>query len=193
MDEARRSASSRKAYRSHVTSLLKKVEELTGNGTLTTVEEPHLTTLVTTVEQLESKRTTLAELDAKIADSITEPDELETEIFKAVEIQDTISEYTHLAKRVIDRSEHQPQVPTAAPLNVNAPPYQPPSVNTTGTAKETQVTNTSTTLTHSDTENTDTLENTDSLENTQQSGVTDREVTTPLVNVTPNSPHVCPN
>ena len=125
------------------------------------------------------------ELDAKIADSITEPDELETEIFKAVEIQDTISEYTHLAKRVIDRSEHQPQVPTAAPLNVNAPPYQPPSVNTTSTAKETQVTNTSTTLTHSDTENTDTLENTDSLENTQQSGVTDREATTPLVNVTP--------
>ena len=123
MDEPHRLISSRKAYRSHVTRLLKKVEEITGNETVSTVEEPQLTALITLVEQLESKSSTLTELDTKIAEHITDPDELENEIFRAVEIQDSISERTRLAKRVIDKSEHpQPQLPL---LNVDATPYQP--------------------------------------------------------------------
>ena len=97
-----------------------KVEEITGNETVSTVEKPQLTALMTSVEQLESKSSTL---DTKIAEHITDPDELENEIFRAVEIQDSISERTHLAKGVIDKSERpQPQLPL---LNVDVTPYQP--------------------------------------------------------------------
>jgi len=132
MDETHRLISSRKAYRSHVTRLVKKIEEITGNGIVSTVEEPHLTTLIASVEQLESKSCTLTELDTKIAERITDADELENEIFRAVEIQDSISEYIRLAKRMIDKSEHpQPQSPTVTPLNVDATPYQPAQTNPT--------------------------------------------------------------
>ena len=56
MDESHRLISSRKAYRSHVTRLLKKVEEITGNGTVSTVEEPQIIALITSVEQLEQEQ-----------------------------------------------------------------------------------------------------------------------------------------
>ena len=124
MDEIRRLISSRKAYRSHVTRLLKKVEEITGNGTISTIEEPHLSALITTVEQLESKSSTLTELDKQIAERTADPEELENEIFRAVEIQDSISDCIGFTKRMIDRSE-QPQPPTVPLLNVDAIPYQP--------------------------------------------------------------------
>ena len=156
MDAANQSASSRKAYRSHVTCLLKKIEEITGNGTVPTVEEPQLTSLITTVEQLESKSSILTELDSKGAEAITDPDQLESEIFRAVEIQDSISEYTRLAKRIIDRSEcPQPQPLTAPPLNANAAPYQPVQTNltppsTVGEQSATDVPNITTTLSHSE-------------------------------------------
>ena len=130
MNEAVKSASSRKAYRSHVTRLVKKIKELTGNGTLSTIKEPQLTSLIATVEQLESKSSILIELDSKVAEAITDPDELESDIFRAIEIQDSISEYTCLAKRIIQRSEC-PQLPTGPPLNVNATPYQPTQSNVT--------------------------------------------------------------
>ena len=108
------------------------IEEITSNGTFPTVEEPYLTTLMTSVEQLESKGSILKELDTKIAEHMTNPDELENEIFRAVEIQDSISECTCLAKRIIDMSEHlQPQPPTVPLLNVDATPYQPVQANPT--------------------------------------------------------------
>ena len=68
MEEAHRLVSSRKAYRSHVIRLLRKVEEITQNGTVPMIEEPYLTTLITSVEQLESKSSILQELDTKIAE-----------------------------------------------------------------------------------------------------------------------------
>ena len=124
MDEICRLISSRKAYRSHMTCLLKKVEEITGNGTVSTSEEPHLSTLITSVEQLESKSSTLTELDTQIAEHTSDPEELENEILRAVEIHNSISECTGLPKRMIDRSEW-PQPPTVSLLNVDAIPYQP--------------------------------------------------------------------
>ena len=123
MEEAHRFISS---YHSHVTHLLRKVEEITGNGIVPIVEEPNLSTLMATVEQLESKSSILEDLDAKIAQSMTDPDELENKVFKAVEIQDSIAQCIHHAKRIISRSEHpQPLPPTESPLNVEATPYQP--------------------------------------------------------------------
>ena len=107
-----------------MTCLLKKVEEITGNGTVSTSEEPHLSTLITSVEQLESKSSTLTELDTQIAEHTSDPEELENEILRAVEIQNSISECTGLPKRMIDRSEW-PQPPTVSLLNVDAIPYQP--------------------------------------------------------------------
>ena len=112
-----------------MTLLLRKVQETTGDGTVL-VEEPHLTALMTSVEQLESKSSVLEELDTKIAGHMTDPDELENEIFKAVEIQDSISEATRLAKRIISKSEHSRSLPhTISPLNVDAIPYQPAQTN----------------------------------------------------------------
>ena len=113
-----------KAYHSHVTRLLKKVEEITRNGTVSTIEEPHFSALITSVEQLESKGSTLMELDTQIAEHTTDPEELENEIFRAVEIQDSISECIGLAKRMIERCE-RPQPPTVPLLNVDAILYQP--------------------------------------------------------------------
>ena len=107
-----------------MTCLLKKVEEITGNGTVSTIEEPHLSALITSVEQLESKSSTLTKLDTQIAERTTDPEELENEIFRAVEIQDSFSECVGLAKRMIDKSEW-PQPPTVPLLNVDAIPYQP--------------------------------------------------------------------
>lgn len=108
--------------------LLKRIEELTGNGAIPTVEEPQLTSLITSVEQLESKACTLTELDTKVAEAITDADELEGEIHvsRAVEIQDLISEHTSIAKWIINHSETpQAQQPIAPLLNANAVPYQP--------------------------------------------------------------------
>ena len=124
MDEICQLILSQKAYRSHMTCLLKKVEEITRNGTVSTSKEPHLSTLITSVEQLESKSSTLTELDTQIAEHTSNPEELENEILRAVEIQNSISECTGLPKRMIDRSE-RPQPPTVSLLNVDAIPYQP--------------------------------------------------------------------
>jgi len=140
MDEVHRSASSRKAYRSLVTCLIEKIEELTGNGTISTVEEPQLTDLIAAVEHLESKSSILLELDTKVAQAmvaqaITDPEELEGDIYQAIEIQDSISEYTRRAMRITNHSE-RPQPPTAPPLNVNATPYQPSQGNLPNTSEE---------------------------------------------------------
>jgi len=160
MDEVHRSASSRKAYRSHLTRLIKKIEELTRNGTISTIEEPQLMDLIAAVEHLESKSSILLELDTKVAQAITDPEELEGDIYRAIEIQDSISEYTHRAKRIINRSE-RPQPPTAPPLNVNATPYQLSQGNLPNTSEE-QVDAPTTEMTQSsmypDSENTEPIE-----------------------------------
>ena len=98
-------------------------------NSLSTIEEPQLTSLIATVEQLESKS---SNLNLKVAEAITDliTDYWLSDIFRAIEIQDSISEYTCLAKRIIERSERL-QLPTGPPLNVNATPYQPPQSNVT--------------------------------------------------------------
>ena len=92
-----------------VTCFPNKINEITNkSGTVVTIEEPHLTMLVTLIKQFESKCTTLMELDTKIAELIIDRDELEFEVFKAVEMQDTVSYIICLAKRIVERSV-QPQ------------------------------------------------------------------------------------
>ena len=88
-----------------VTRFLNKINEITNkSGTVVTIEEPQLTKLVTLIKQFESKCTALMELDTKIVELIIDHDELEFEVFKAVEMQDTVSYIICLAKRIVERS-----------------------------------------------------------------------------------------
>ena len=64
MEEACRFISLQKAYCLHTTRLLRRVEEITENGTVCIIEDPNLTALMAIVEQLES---ILEDLDRKIA------------------------------------------------------------------------------------------------------------------------------
>ena len=126
MEGIQRSVASRKAYRSHVTCLFHKMEELITKSSHLTLEESELTTLNNCLEQLKHKRKILAELDTKISETITNPDGLETEIFQAEELQDSILEHASQAKRLVENP--QPVI-VQQPLNVDAISYQPLQAN----------------------------------------------------------------
>jgi len=97
MEQLTRLRTSRRAYRSHVTRILNKVEE-----TLTKeIDDLALTYLKTAVSQLDKKLEQITKLDAQITDLIDEPDELEETIMESEEVQDLIIENINdLNKRV---------------------------------------------------------------------------------------------
>ena len=71
-EELTRLQASRKAYKSHITRLYRKI-----NDTLDTeVDDYTITTLRTTIDQLNGKKAKIAELDERIAALITDADEL---------------------------------------------------------------------------------------------------------------------
>ena len=73
------------------------------------------------LEQIEAKRTTISELDTKIQATIKDANALEAEILDTEEITFTIAEKLTLIKAVLARPK---------PPNVQAPPLQPQSVQT---------------------------------------------------------------
>ena len=88
MEEPARLRTSRKAYRSHVTRILNKVDDTLVND----IDELTLTYLRTAITQLEKKREQITTLDQRIIDLVQDPDELETAILDAEELQDLILE-----------------------------------------------------------------------------------------------------
>ena len=84
MEEPAHLQTSRKAYRSHFTRILNKVDDTLAND----IDELTLTYLRTAITQLENKREQITTLDQWIIDL----DELETAILDAEELQDLILE-----------------------------------------------------------------------------------------------------
>ena len=99
MEESQRKKSSKKAYQSHLTHLLRKVDAIldletrpteTQIATLTSsIEletrptETQIATLTSSIEQLTERGTLLRELDTQIAPTIETENELEAEIIEA--------------------------------------------------------------------------------------------------------------
>ena len=114
IEEISRLRASRKAYRGHVTKVLKKIDDILQS------EEPHnekqIAILTTCLEQIETKKTTIGELDTRISQAIQDPSALEDEILDAEEIQYNIAEKTTLIKAVLPRPRQ---------LNIQATPFQP--------------------------------------------------------------------
>ena len=88
MEESACLRTSRKAYRSHVTRILNKVEETLAND----IDALALTYLKTAMTQLEKKKEQIAAIDQRIIERAQDADELETAILDSEELQDVILE-----------------------------------------------------------------------------------------------------
>ena len=116
---------SRKAYRSHLTRIYKKVSEIVEAGK--TPNDLQVSALKSAVEQLQHKADILRDLDAKIADAMQDETELEGEIFESKEMQDTIlekiGEINYFLERQMDIRANSIQVTHS--LDASAQPFQP--------------------------------------------------------------------
>ena len=110
MEEPARLRTSRKAYRSHVTRILNKVDDTLANE----IDELALTYLRTAITQLEKKKERITTLDQQIIDLAQDPDELETAILDAEELQDLILEKINELNQQVDMLSRQTTVVSAA-------------------------------------------------------------------------------
>ena len=100
MEELQRKKASRKAYRSHLTRLLRKVDAILDSDTRPT--EAQIATLTSSIEQLTERGTLLRELDNQIAATIGTEDELEAEIIEAEATQESIHDKISQIRRVVE-------------------------------------------------------------------------------------------
>ena len=110
MEEPARLRTSRKAYRSHVTRILNKVDDTLANE----IDELALTYLRTAITQLEKKNERITTLDQQIIDLAQDPNELETAILDAEELQDLILEKINELNQQVDTLSRQTTVVSAA-------------------------------------------------------------------------------
>lgn len=135
MENLQRWRSSRKAYRTHLTKLLRTVTEIMDSSE--TPNESQLDSLSASIEKLQRKAKTIGELDTKIAGELQDPEELERDVFEAVELQDGIVERIDQIKRFISRHVYpiEPLLPSristqSSSLSATAQPLVPPNVVT---------------------------------------------------------------
>ncbi|XP_065893821.1 uncharacterized protein [Dysidea avara] len=102
MEDLTRLQASRKAYKSHVTRLYNKIDDLFNSET----DDYTITTLTTAVEQLSSKQTKIAELDERITTLIKEPEELTEAMIEAGELEDSIMDKIAKVKRFIELNKN---------------------------------------------------------------------------------------
>ena len=91
---------SRKAYRSHLTRIYGKFEEL---DLTQPANEDTTASVISYVDQLQRKAESLQQLDTKIQSIITDPEDLEREVYDAIEIQDTLIEKMTRLKRYLSK------------------------------------------------------------------------------------------
>ena len=137
MEDLTRLNASRKAYKSHVTRLYNKIDDLCA----TKVDDYTITTLTTAVEQLSTKKIKIAELDERIITLIKDPEDLTEAIIEAGELEDSIVEKISKVNRFIELNKNtvEPQAlinPTTHPstemgLLQSNPQVQPMSSATT--------------------------------------------------------------
>ena len=121
MEELQRKKASRKAYRSHLTRLLRKVDAILDSDTRPT--EAQIATLTSSIEQLTERGTLLRELDNQIAATIGTEDELEAEIIEAEATQESIHDKISQIRRVIELHT----TPPTRTLSVSATEFVPAS------------------------------------------------------------------
>ena len=80
MEDLARLQASRKGYKSHVTRLYNKVDEILSSE----LNEFSVTSLTTAIEQLNKKKETLAQIDGRVTELIESPEDLEEAIFCSV-------------------------------------------------------------------------------------------------------------
>ena len=119
MEELQRKKASRKAYRSHLTRLLRKVDAILDSETRST--ETQIATLTSSIEQLTERGTLLRELDGQIATTIQTENELEAEIIEAEATQEAIRDKISQIQRKID--SHASSV--SRPMSVSASEFVP--------------------------------------------------------------------
>ena len=92
---------SRKAYRSHLTRIWGKLEELS----LTLPATDETTTAVTSyIDQIQRKSESIQQLDSRIQSTIAEPSDIERDVLESLEIQDTIIENMTRLKRFLEKA-----------------------------------------------------------------------------------------
>ena len=110
MEDSARLRTSQKAYRSHFTRILNKVDDTLAND----LDELTLTYLRTAITQLEKKREQITALDQQIIDLVQDPGELEMAILDAEELQDLILEKINELNQRVDMLSRQTTVVSAA-------------------------------------------------------------------------------
>ena len=88
MEESQSKKASRKAYRSHLTRLLRKVDTILNLEIRFT--ETQITTLTSSIQQYTEQGTLLRELDVQITAIIETENEIEVEIIEAEAIEEAI-------------------------------------------------------------------------------------------------------
>ena len=109
MEQLTRLQTSRRAYRSHVTRILNKVEDTLAKE----IDELALTYLKTAVTQLEKKHAQICKADTEIAELIQEPEELEAAILDSEELQDLITENINELNKRVEILSRQPSCITS--------------------------------------------------------------------------------
>ena len=104
MEQLTRLQTSRRAYRSHVTRILNKVEETLAKE----IDELALTYLKTALTQLEKKHEQICKADTQIAELIQEPEQLEEAILDSEELQDLIIENINELNKRVEILSRQP-------------------------------------------------------------------------------------
>ena len=163
MEELARLQASRKGYKSHVTRLYNKVDEILSSE----LNEFSVTSLTTAIEQLNKKKETLSQIDRRVTELIESPEDLEEAIFDAEETQDTIVDKIAKIRTFIELQTRRQSSSTTvsaneAHLNVNSqrsesssPPPQngtlsPSNMDAVSTTMDSQVTNSITSPTNHD-------------------------------------------
>ena len=123
MDKPQRLKASRKAYRSHLTRLFKKVDEILEKET--PITDVQVVTLTSSLEQLTQKKDIFQQLHTQLAEAMQTADDLENEILEAEEIQNSILDKMSVIKHRLE-PRHVSEV-TTRPLDVSAPEFRPTS------------------------------------------------------------------
>ena len=109
MEESQRKKASRKAYRSHLTHLFRKVDAILDPETRPT--ETQIATLTSSIEQLTERGTLLRELDAQIAATIETENEIVVQIIESEATREAILDTISQIKRRIDSLHTSPTTP----------------------------------------------------------------------------------
>ena len=123
-DDLTRLQASRKAFKSHITRLYRKIDD----SLETNVDDYTITTLRTTLDQLNGKKAKIAELDERIAALITDPDELTAAMIDAGELEDSITDKIAKVLRFIELQTQAKRPQSNATSQPSAAVTEPPQL-----------------------------------------------------------------